>query len=267
MLKLKLRLLFVYFLFNFSLYANKGERIFIQDATKPQSEKEVILILPGFGSKIQGTERIAAYFFNKGYDVYIPDYISRKSIANCVDNLDQFMLKYKLKDYKKMHVFSYIIGSWTLNNWLIKTPANNIVTIVYDRSPLQERAPYALVKDIPLLIRIISGKVMKEFSKTPYPSLTNDKISKGILIESKATKLITKHKKTALSLGPVIWEASSLNQSCSDKCYLLLNHDQMYYRFDISGVEIFNFIKLHQFTDSARREPYTEDPFINNLDK
>ncbi len=72
----------------------------------------------GFGAKIQGTKKIADFFFNKGYDVFIPDYISRKSISNSVSHLDKFILKHNLKAYKNIHFFSYIIGSWTLHYFL-----------------------------------------------------------------------------------------------------------------------------------------------------
>lgn len=186
--------LFIYLFSFFSLSAGK-ERIHIYDATKAASDKEAILILPGFGSRSHGTKAQADFFFKKGYDVFIPDYIARNSINDCVINLDKFISKYKLRDYKKIHVFSYIVGSWTLNQWLIQNPKNNITSIVYDRSPLQERAPYALVKDFPCIIKILAGNIMKEFSKTPYPPITKQKISVGIMIESKATKLIRKHKK------------------------------------------------------------------------
>ena len=261
---MKYNLILVYFFFSTLLFAAKKERIFISDSSKPPSEKEAILILPGFGSKIHGTKQIAEFFFNKGYDVFIPDYIARNSIADCVDNLDKFIAKYKLLGYKNVKVFSYIVGSWTINTWINKHPENNIITIVYDRSPLQERAPFALIKDMPHIIRLVSGKIMREFSVTAYPPLYDKKINKGIMIESTATKLIIKHKKSALSLGPVRWDAASLNQTNNDAIYTWLNHDDMYSRFDVIGNEILYFMANNKFTDGAKREPYTDDPFIKH---
>jgi hypothetical protein len=255
----------ILFTFCFLLVLSTGwgkERIYIYDLAKDPAEKEAILILPGFGSRIHGTQKIADYFFKGQYDVFIPDYISRKSIEQCTKNLDEFILKYKLSNYKKVHVFSYIVGSWTLNNWINIHPKNNIVSIVYDRSPLQERAPYALVKDIPFIIRLIAGPIMKEFSKTPYPPLNTNTMSVGILIESKATKLIQKHKRSALRPGPVSWEADSLHQRYNDRLYTWLNHDDMYTRFDVIGADILHFFAVGIFTPPARRFPYTEDPFI-----
>ena len=253
------------FLFSFiylSALANNKERICIDSLNKPLAEKEAIVVLVGFGSKIQGTKKIADYFFHKGYDVYIPDYIARRSIANSVDQLDKFMLKHQLKKYKKLHVFSYIVGAWTLNNWIAQHPTNNIASILYDRSPLQERAPYALVKDIPFLIHLAAGKIMKEFSETNYPPISSEKISIGILIESHATKLMIKHKATALAMGPIQWDVKSLNQSYNDYFYTWINHDEMYNRFDVIGSEIFYFIKNQKFSPSAKREAYSDNPFV-----
>jgi hypothetical protein len=263
---MKKTLFFVLLFISFTLYAGK-DRVFISDASKPIAERETILILPGFGSKVHGTKAIADFFFKNGLDVFIPNYLSRKSIKGCVDNVDDFMIKHNLMAYKKVHVFSYIAGSWTINEWIKKHPQNNICSIVYDRSPLQERAPYALVKDVPIIIRLLSGKIMKEFSKTPYPSISKNSMNVGILIESKATKLIKKHKKSALSLGPVNWELNALKQEYSDFHYTWLDHDDMYTRIDVLGKEILYFFKNGKFTSDAKKEAFTEDPFTPYIEK
>jgi hypothetical protein len=229
---------------------------------KERSENEAILIIPGFGSRIYGNREQEKYFANKEYDVLIPKYIGRKSISQCLMNLEIFLNKNKISEYKKVHVFTYIIGGWVLNEYIKKQPDNNISSIVYDRSPLQERAPYVLVKDIPLFIRIISGPVMKDFSVTPYSPINKGKIKVGIIIESKATKLIRNHKKTALSLGDVKWDVKSLNQEYDDYLYTRLNHDEMYSRFDVVGEDIFYFFKNGKFSNNAVREPYSWDAFV-----
>lgn len=249
------------FIFILSYTFGARERIFITNDSLSKSEKEAILILPGFGSDIHGTKKQADFFFHQGYDVFIPDYIARQSIDKCVENVDQFITKHELLNYKKLHVFSYILGSWTLNTWIHLHPLNNITTIIYDRSPLQERAPFALNQDIPFLIRLVAGKIIKDFAETPYPVITKNNINIGILIESKATKLVRKHKKSVLSLGPIVWSHDSLKQEHNDYFYTWLNHDDMYSRFDIIGNEIFYFIKNGVFTREARKAEYPE-PFI-----
>jgi hypothetical protein len=232
----------------------------------PRQQKEAILILPGFGSKIQGTKDQKKYFAHKGYDLFIPDYISRKSVQHSVNNINDFIQKNHLQEYSKIHVFGYIVGSWTINTWIQQHPDHNIANIIYDRSPLQERAPVTLVRDRPLLMKIFAGPMMESFSKTPYPPLDKKQIRLGILVESKATNLIRRHKKTALSLGPVRWDTAQFNQDYDDLLYTWLNHDDMYSRFDIIGAEIFHFIQHGRFSDGARRSPFTDDPFMPFLE-
>lgn len=235
--------------------------VVISNKQQPRSEKEALLILPGFGSKIHGSKHQRRYFSHKGYDLFIPDYISRKSVTASVKNVDDFWQKQHLAEYKKVHVFGYIVGSWAINLWIQAHPEHNIATIIYDRSPLQERAPAVLLRDRPVLIKILAGPIMKAFSQTPYPTLAKGDIRVGILIESKATKLIRRHKKTTLSMGPVTWDLDQFRQESDDAIYTWLNHDQMYLRFDIIGSELFYFIEHGRFSESAKRQPYTEDPF------
>ncbi|MBI3517728.1 MAG: hypothetical protein HY062_00025 [Bacteroidetes bacterium] len=240
-------------------FAHRKDIVVIENRSEPVAQKEAILILPGFGSKIHGVKDIKAYFSHQGYDLFIPHYIGRDSLQQCVINVNQFIEKHQLMHYKKLHVFSYIAGSWVLNSWLSQHPVNNIASIVYDRSPMQERAPYVLVKDNPLVIRLLAGTIMKKFSETPYPAINNDGKNIGIIIENKATKLIRKHQKTALSLGPVSFNKDSLHQACDDYLYECIDHDEMYYRFDTIGVEILYFFKNGVFSTHVRHQPYTYD--------
>ncbi len=228
----------------------------------PKSQKEAILILPGFGSKVYGIKKIAAYFKRSGYDLYIPKYISRKSVEKSVETLDHFVMNHGLKEYKKLHVLAYIFGSWTINSWITKHGKCNISTIIYDRSPLQERAPAALVEDSPVLSKILFGNAMKDFCTTPYISMNDSSIYKGIMIETYATHLIYKHQKTALKSGTVKWDPVSLNQQFQDYCYLPLNHDEMYKKLDIFGNEVINFITLHAFSKEIKKHTIIENPFI-----
>lgn len=245
--------------------AHKKDIVIIDNTILPLSEKEAILILPGFGSKIHGVKDITSYFSHKGYDLYIPHYIGKDSLQQCVVTLNNFLETHKLLQYKKLHVFSYIAGSWVLNLWLQQHPINNIVSIVYDRSPLQERAPYVLVKDNPVIIKLLAGSILKEFSVTPYPTIKNDAKYLGIIIETKSTKLIRKHKKRALSLGPINFTVDSLRQPCDDYLYECINHDEMYYRFEKIGAEIIYFFKNGTFSKDANKIVYDHNVFDKDI--
>jgi hypothetical protein len=235
--------------------------VVLEAQTQPRSQREAMLILPGFASKDEGVTDIQNYFSHKGFDLYIPEYIGRDSLAQCVANLDAFIRNEKLEDYEKLSIFAFILGGWTLNSWIQQHPHNNISAIVYDRSPLQERAAYAAVQDMPFLTRIWGGRIVEEFSKTPYSPIPNDEKWIGIILESRATDLVKKHKKTVLSLGEVSWAVGSLNQECDDYFYTLNNHDEMYHKLQDVGAEILYFLHHGSFTPKAPRVKPNVDPF------
>lgn len=237
-------------------------KIFIEDSKIARAQKEAILILPGFGSKVFGTKKIAKFFRNKGFDIYIPRYISRKSVQKSVENVDRFIEEHELKAYKKLHVFSYIFGTWAINSWINKHGKNNISTIVYDRSPLQERAPAALMNDSPILAKVLFGNVMRDFCNTPYESVNDTSIITGIFIENYATKLINKHKETVLKMGNINFSVENFNQPFDDYCFLPLNHDEMYKKLDVFGQEVLNFIHHHSFSQEIKSKKYQVNPFI-----
>ena len=152
-----------------------AQEIIVLDTTSRKEVKEAILILPGFGDSKKGRKHQKNYFQHKGYDLYIPIYKDNETLENCMHNLLNFYNTQHLDRYDKIHVFSYIIGSWTLNNFINEYGRKNIATIVYDRSPIQERAPYIAANNLRLLLRLMGlRKIMDEMAETPYPSLKND---------------------------------------------------------------------------------------------
>ena len=252
---------------NFTIVASEGKtqgctHIIVEHQPEiAKSEKEALLILPGFSDNRKRRKKQKAFFEKLDYDLYIPDYHSRKSFALTVDNLQTFYEAEELGEYKKIHVFSYIIGSWAINTFIQQNGRKNITTIIYDRSPLQERAPQVVEEKIPLLGEMSKGKVLADFSEIPYPVLEQDSIKIGIIVESKATKLMKFFRKTVLSYGEVRWDAAFFQQNFEDLIYTPLNHTQMYTRFDIIGADIIHFLEYGQFLETTRRVPYEWDFF------
>lgn len=237
--------------------------VYLQTGSQPKGEREAIVILAGLGSKVHNERKIAQYFKDKGYDIYQPSYIYRKGIDKGVDKLERFSKKHELGSYKKIHVFCYIIGGWTFNRWFTKSSLKNIETLIYDRSPMQERAPYVLMKDSKFIARLVIGKVNDELATTPYSPITNFKGKIGLLIETVPTKLILRHRKTAAGLGPISWAVNSLNQAHTDYCYVSMNHDEMYTHIEKAGPEILSFIKTGNFSEKANRTAPVTDPLQN----
>lgn len=235
--------------------------IYIDNTSTPNCKKEAMILLPGFSDSKKRRKKQIAYFSTLGYDVYIPDYHNRKSYNLTVENFEQFYFDYNIDEYAQVHVFSYILGTWVLNNFIDKNGKQNISTIVYDRSPLQERAPIVTIEKIPFLAKLAKGKLLFDFNDEKYIPNNCPDIRIGIIVENKATALIRFFKKKTLSYGPIDWNPASLNQRYDDLMHTPLNHDQMYYRFDIVGSEIVNFIEHGRFTESAKRVPFDWDPF------
>lgn len=211
------------------------------------TNKEALVILTGFGSKYHSLKAIKKEFGAYPYDVFVPRYISRKSIAATVQNLDEFWKKENLDRYEKVHVLGYIVGSWTINTWINAGGPRNIATIIYDRSTLQERAPTILVKEMKLVNWILFGPVMQDLIDTPYPALHIPQINKGILLETYATKTVRQHKATAEALGPYCWDISCFGQSYTDYRYVPLHHDQMYTHPEVFHEAIIYFIANKHF--------------------
>jgi hypothetical protein len=243
-----------------SVFSFGRDIIYLQSGSQPKSEREAIVILAGLGSKVHNERKIAKYFKDKGYDIYQPSYIYRKGMDKGVDKLERFSKKHDLNTYKKVHFFCYIIGSWTFNRWFQRRSLTNIETIVYDRSPLQERAPYVLMEDSKFIAQLVIGDVNNELATTPYSPIKSFKGKIGLLIETVPTKLILRHQKTAASLGPIKWSVGALNQEYTDYFYAPVNHDEMYTHIEKVGTEVLDFIKTGSFGTKVNRTAPDHDP-------
>ena len=242
------------------LFLCVGQGLFFgQDSIKTD---QALLILPGFGSKIFGTRALKQFFKQGDMPVYIPRYISRKSIRLSINSLERYYQQKGLGEYKQLHVLSYIVGSWTLNQWIADYGKRNVKTIIYDRSPLQERAPLILLNDMALVNSLVFGQITRDFVNTPYPVLNDSTIIKGVFIETYATNVVRKHKETAMEQGPLSWDVMNLKQPVNDFTYLPLNHDQMYTKPEVFGNEVFYFIEHGRFSERVKQHTPVQNPFI-----
>ena len=252
--------LFFFFISSF-LVAGK-DIIVIKNPKQPKSEKRAILVLNGLGTSKKGMKHQKRFFEQQDFDVYIPDYICKKSYDLTKANAISFFENHSLKEYKELYVFSYIIGAWTINEYINEVGEMNIKRIVYDRSPIQERAPRVVDDKIPLIGRLVAGKLLREFKNMPYPAIKKKNIEIGLIVESKATSLMRKFEEYTLSLGSFNWKNLNLNQVHDDLMYTRLNHDEMYVSFHEIGAEILCFIESGNFSNSARRQHFSWDPFL-----
>ncbi|MEM7372134.1 MAG: hypothetical protein AAF587_26185 [Bacteroidota bacterium] len=241
--------------------AGEPDVIVIHDASIPKSQKEAILILPGLQDSKKGRAHQTEMFARDGYDLYIPDYRDRPSYEGTVKKLHQFFEREQLGEYKKLHVFSYILGSWVLNSFIHTHGIQNIASIVYDRSPLQERAPKLLRDRFRLIGNIMFGKVAVQLADVPYAPIDTTGLNIGVLVENKATWFIKLFKKRSLSYGAIDWADVEVGQAYDDLMFVPLSHDEMYVELQDVYQDIFLMFQKGRFRKEARRQAYSWDPF------
>ena len=220
-----------------------------------------MLILPGLEDSPKGRAHLKERFGNREYDLYIPDFHDKKSFDGTVENLHEFYQEQQLDQYARVHVFSYILGSWALNTFINEYGSQNIASIVYDRSPLQERAPWYVRDHLRLPGRMAKGKIVLDLGETPYPPIEQGDIRVGILVESYATWFVKLFSKGIMNYGPIEWDKLDFQQPPLDQMYIPLNHDQMYTMLNGLDEEVIGFFKNGKFSAGARRVPFTWDPF------
>ena len=137
---------------------------------------DALLVLPGFGYSRDGEKALRALapsIAAEGVDLYVPTYISRGGLDDSRANLQRFIREHRLDQYERLHVFAFIAGAWTLNPLAEGHTLPNLATVVYDRSPFQERAPRIAAEKLRLLTWMRYGSPVLELARTPYPPLTS----------------------------------------------------------------------------------------------
>ena len=230
-------------------------------ASKPQTE--ALLILPGFGYSRGGEKTLrslAAAMAREGIDLYVPKYVARAGLIESRARLQRFMREQGLDRYDRLHVFAFIAGAWTLNPLVETQRPPNLATVVYDRSPLQERAPRIAAEHLHFLTWVRYGSPVFDLARTPYAPLTAPTVKVALMVETKPTSFIKKHEKEARGYGTFSFECDALLQRYDDCLYLPMNHDELYVRFAEVWPELLAFIRTGRFTGAANRTVPSGDP-------
>ncbi len=244
-----------------SLFCDAQEVIVVDDRL-PREEKTALVILNGFGDSKKNRKVQTDFFTTLNCDVYIPEFILRHSLEDSHDTFSQFYKEHQLDEYADVKVVCYIIGGYVLNKHIEKEGFGKISTIIYDRSPIQERAPKVAVEWICLLSKMVYGDVLVQFSKVEISPLESTPgVEIGLIIENKATSIMRLFRKTASKYGAYNFNPSEMDGNVDDYFHSVLDHDEMYVRFDVVGDEIKHFLEHGEFTKDARRKRYEWDPF------
>jgi hypothetical protein len=226
--------------------------------------REALLVLPGFGYTRDGERAIKALapaMRADSIDLYVPAYVSRTGLDATEEKLRRFIREQRLERYGRVHVFAFLAGGWTLNS-ILQDPAllPNLATVVYDRSPYQERAPRIAADKVKVLAWLRYGPVLFDFARSPYHPLPRPDVAVGLLVETAPTSFVRKHHETARSYGPFTFECAAFSQPHDDCVYVAMNHTELYRRFAEVWPGIHTFIRDHRFPAIAQRTPPSGDP-------
>lgn len=225
--------------------------------------REALLVLPGFGYGRDGERAIKALapaMRAEGIDLYVPDYVTRGGLDTSRDTLRRFLDAQRLDRYERVHVFAFLAGGWTVNP-LLDDPhlLPNLASVVYDRSPYQERAPRIAAEKLRLLAWLRYGQVLFDVAKTPYRPLARPAVKVGLLIETTPTPFVRRYQSTARSYGAFAFDCDELTQPHDDCMFVALNHTELYTRFEEVWPELRVFIRDSRFSATAERTPPSVD--------
>jgi hypothetical protein len=196
--------------------------------------RDALLILPGFGygrddaNVFRAVQQTAA---SAGVDVYLPSSVTRGGLDANRAGLERFIREARLDGYERVHVFAFIAGAWTVNPLIDRGVLPNLATIVYDRSPFQERAPRMAVRDLRIPAWLRYGSTIFDVARTPYPPLERAGVRVALLVETEPTAFVRHHAKDGDTPAPDAFACEAMRQRYDACARLAMNHDELYARF------------------------------------
>ena len=225
--------------------------------------REALVLLPGFGYSDKGEQALRALAPSmraEGLDLYVPTYVTRSGLTSSREKVRRFIRDQRLDRYERVHVFTFLAGAWTVNPLIEQSQElPNLATLIYDRSPYQERAPRVAAETMPLLAWLRYGHTLFELAKTPYPAFDRPNVKVGLVVETQPTPFIKRFSKKAGGYGPFAFGCESFAQPHDDCIFIALNHEEIYTRFGEIWPDVRAFIRTARFTASADRTPPLRD--------
>ena len=230
--------------------------------TRPATE--AMLVLPGFGYGRDGERTLrslAGAMAGEGMDLYVPTYISRGGLAESRARLRRFIRDNRLERYDRVHVFAFLAGAWTFNPLVEARELPNLATVIYDRSPLQERAPRIADEKLHFLTWVRYGTPVFDVARTPYVPITAPGVSVALVVETRPTSFIKRHEKAARANGEFRFECDAFMQRYEDCIYVAMNHNELYERFNELWPDLLAFVRTGRFPSASSRTQPAGDPF------
>jgi len=231
----------------------------VAPSTRPD---EALLILPGFGYGAKGEQAfraLAASARRDGIELFVPNYLMRGGLVDSRSKLQAYLRRQQLDRVARLHVFAFLAGGWTLNPLLQTQSLPNLKTVIYDRSPYQERAPRIADETLHFPAWLRYGSTIFDVARTSYAPLTAPAVNIGIVVETKPTAFVRKRAARARSYGPFNFDCDAFGQPHNDCVYIDMSHDELYVRVAEVWPDIRAFIRTGRFTTAANRTPPATD--------
>jgi hypothetical protein len=218
--------------------------------------EDALLVLTGFGygrgdgAALADVSRRASA---AGIDVYVPRYITRRSLDSSRRRLADFIRAAHLDRYERVHVFAFIAGAWTLNPLVDLGALPNLATIVYDRSPYQERAPRLAVRDLRVPAWLRYGSTIFDVARTPYQALSRPNVRVGLVIETEPTAFVRRHARPDDLPAASAFDCDAIGERYDDCVHVAMRHGELYTRFAEIWPDVDAFMHTGRFTDGAAR--------------
>jgi hypothetical protein len=226
--------------------------------TSSKQPADAVVVLPGLGYDDHGEKvlrSLAPSLTAERMDLYVPTFVSRSGLSESRERLQRFIRDNRLNRYERVHVFAFIAGGWAFNPLADGNTIPNLATIVYDRSPYQERAPRVAQERLRLLSWVRYGSVVSDLATTPYKPLNTADAKVGLVVETVPTPFIRRYATSANRYGPFRVECDAFNQPYDDCLYVALNHQDLYIHFGDVWPKVLSFIRTGRFTSPANRTP------------
>jgi len=214
------------------------------------ANRDALLVLPGFGYGRGDGDAFRALAKSapaSGIDVYVPAYVTRGGLEDTRRTLRAFIRHERLDRYERVHVVAFIAGAWTVNPLVDSGELPNLATIVYDRSPFQERAPIIAVRDMPVAAWLRYGHTIFDLARTPYPPLARTDVKVGLVVETVATGFVRKHARPADTPGADAFACDRFGDRFDDCLHVAMSHDDLYTRFAEVWPAIAAFVRSGHF--------------------
>ncbi len=152
------------------------------------SAKQALVILVGITADEMKRNSVGRYFErNSGYDVFVPDMPQRFGVRVCSWWLRRYLRDtVQVDTYDRVSFLNYVSGGIIFRRELSRRPLANIGRVVYDRGPIQEEVPRALVRKYTWFLmslfksHMIADVAGKWIYRLPYPLSMGEQ---GLMIE------------------------------------------------------------------------------------